>query len=520
MTRIAEPRGSMTATLVRIVPQVRTGARLKVVALALGALGATISMMGSWIPSLWGDEVASLTSANRSLPSLFTMLGNVDAVHGTYYLGLHAWVAVFGSSPFSLRLPSAFAVGIAVSGVVLIVDRLGTRRLAVVSGLVCCILPRITYLGEEARPFAFSAAAAVWLTYVLVKLLSSQKPPQALWVAYGLLLAIGTYTFLYVALLALAHLLVIGCVRASRPFVLAWATAAGSAFLAASPLVFFAITERAQIHYLVDKSQVTARSMIVALWFGNWWFAAVAWALIAISLGSVVRAWSTRRGAGRGHNPRPLPSVELLAAVWLFVPSVGLVLGQFVYPAFTARYLSFCAPAAAILIASGATRIARRSTWMTSIILVLVFGLALPVYLSQRGLYSKNGSDFAEVSATLGAHARTGDAVVFDRSVKVSHKPRLAMRAYPAGFAGLNDVTLKTPYYRNTSWLDVTYSVAQADSLGRFRGVATVWLIDYASSAAVDTYGVSDLEALGYVERPIVFSTRHSVIREFSKRAP
>jgi mannosyltransferase len=79
----------------------------------IAAAAALVSLTGSWIPSLWGDEAASIMSATRSLPSLFRMVGTVDAVHGAYYLGLHFWVNLFGASPFSVRLPSALAVGAA-----------------------------------------------------------------------------------------------------------------------------------------------------------------------------------------------------------------------------------------------------------------------------------------------------------------------------------------------------------------------------------------------------------------------
>src|ERR1700709_768814 len=84
--------------------------RVGVVAVVLGAAGLVLSAAGSWIPSLWGDEAASVLSAERPLPSLFRMLGNVDAVHGTFYLFLHFWVSVFGASPFAVRFPSAIAI--------------------------------------------------------------------------------------------------------------------------------------------------------------------------------------------------------------------------------------------------------------------------------------------------------------------------------------------------------------------------------------------------------------------------
>ena len=71
------------------------------------------SFAGSWVPSLWGDETVSIMSAERSLPSLFSALGHIDAVHGGYYLFLHGWIGLFGASELSVRLPSAIAVGFA-----------------------------------------------------------------------------------------------------------------------------------------------------------------------------------------------------------------------------------------------------------------------------------------------------------------------------------------------------------------------------------------------------------------------
>ena len=145
--------------------------RLLRIAVILGILGTAISVTGSWIPSLWGDEAASVMSAQRSIPSLFSMLGNVDAVHGTYYLGLHFWISIFGASPLSVRIPPAIAVGFTVASVVVVVGELTSARLALIAGLICCVVPRVTYMGEETRAYAFSAAFAGWSIWVLLRLL-------------------------------------------------------------------------------------------------------------------------------------------------------------------------------------------------------------------------------------------------------------------------------------------------------------------------------------------------------------
>ena len=43
-----------------------------------------------------------------------------------------------------------------------------SRTLAVSSGVLYAILPRTTWAGIEARPYALSMMAAVWLTVLLV----------------------------------------------------------------------------------------------------------------------------------------------------------------------------------------------------------------------------------------------------------------------------------------------------------------------------------------------------------------
>jgi mannosyltransferase len=481
-------------------------------AATLGALATLVSLLGSWIPSLWGDEAASAMSAQRSIPSLFRMLGHVDAVHGTYYLGLHAWVAAFGASPFSLRLPSAVAVGLTVMAVVVLVRRLSTPRMAVAAGILTAVLPRVTYMGEEARSFAFSAAVAAWLTVLLVEAVHRRPGSAMVWIGYGALLTLGIYLFLFVALFAVVHLAVLLGGRLSgahrRALLWRWAVATGAAFVAAAPLFALALDEREQIAYLTTAPQVTFVTIALGLWFGNaWWFAAVGWLLlVAIGVDAVRRMLRRRRE--RVAVPGGV-SLELVAGAWLIAPSALLIGSHFVLEDFTARYLSFCAPAAAILMVVAlhriVTRCATARAWTGAQaaraflvgVLVLV-ALAAPVYLGQRQPFSKNDSDWAQISATLARHSAPDDAVVFDETARPSLRPRLAMHTYPAGFAGLRDVTLQVPYQRNRTWYDRAYRVEQAVELGRFEGVDRVWLVEYSDGITPDTFGLAGLRAAGF----------------------
>lgn len=520
----------MSVTMLRPAPTRRTvrATSPAVLAAAFGALATVLSAVGSWIPSLWGDEATSIMSAQRSVPSLFGMLRHVDAVHGTYYLGLHLWGHFFGFSPFAVRLPSAIAVGLATAAVVLLATRLRDTRTAVVTGLVCALLPRVTYMGEEARSFAFSAAIVSWLTVLLLAALRRERPRAAWWVGYGALLAVGTYVFLYTLLFVLVHGVVIAASRVPRRVVRGWIIAVGCAIVAAAPLLIAAVGQHHQIAYLGVIPQLAPPTLFSGLWFGGGWPLAIAgWALVVLAVVMEARRRVLERRAVPIGGPRSSlflpasptgPSLVFVALTWLLLPTLILIALQPIVPDFTARYVSFCAPAVALLVACGIDELLRRRRWAGVVAGVLVLALSVPLYVGQRTLYAKNGSDWAEVSAAVGANARHGDAVVFDEGTQPSKRPRLALHTYPAGFADTADVTLAVPFAKNTTWRDSAYSVRHAAALGRFAGIDRVWLIEYAATPSTpDGYGVTDLTALGFHETSTRITTHHALVALYER---
>jgi mannosyltransferase len=89
--------------------------------LIVGVLGAAVSLGGAGRPSFWYDEAATISASySRTLDQLWQMLGNVDAVHGLYYLLMHGWFQIFPPTEFWSRAPSGLAVGGAAAGVVVL----------------------------------------------------------------------------------------------------------------------------------------------------------------------------------------------------------------------------------------------------------------------------------------------------------------------------------------------------------------------------------------------------------------
>jgi len=471
-------------------------------------------MIGSGTASLWGDEAASVLSAERSVPSLLHMVQHVDAVHGLYYLALHFWIKLAGSSPFAVRAPSAIAIGLCVAGIVVLGTLLRGRRFGVLAGLICAVLPRLTDVGSEARSYAFSAALATWLTVVLVLILRSPSPRRRLWIAYGAILAVGTWLFLYLALIALAHLAVLLLPPGRGRLVRSWACAVAVAMAVASPLALMAFLERAQVAYLASRNYLDPGSLFVSPFFENPVVATLGWALIVT--GAVIAIHDWRTGWHRWHVPTASSVTALVPLAWLIVPSTVLLGSSFAIADYTPRYLAMCAPAAGILMAVPLDALANRARrgWLSVVGVVAVVAVMVPTWVAQRGPYAKNQSDWAAISAELAMHATPGDAVVFDNSVRPSRKPRLAMDTYPAGFRGLLDPTLKTPFTASPTWYDEVYSLADAQKQGRLDGITTVWLVEYATPTHTDGYGQSTLQAAGFRES-VRLRTHRSVILEF-----
>jgi mannosyltransferase len=473
--------------------------------IALAVFGFLASFIGSWIPSYWGDEAASVMSAERSLPSLFRMLGHIDAVHGAYYVFLHYWIGAFGASELATRLPSAVAAGFVVTGTFFVGQHLARRSLGIAAAVVCAVLPRIVYLGGETRSYAFSTAIAVWLTLLLLILIRRRITNRWAWLGYAAGLALGLYLFLYLGLLILVHAAYLVSSRRFGPVRRRWLQAVALAVALGSPVIVYGFVERHQIAFLAKRHYATAANILVLQWLGNPFLAVVAWALVVLAVTSAIIAWR------RWHERSEL---IILTVLWVAIPTVALLAMSIVSPTYNLRYLSQSAPGLALLIVAGVFQL--RARWLKMAALATVVALALPTDVGQREPFAMNhGSDLSQTAAVIGSEAHAGDAIVFDRTTLPSQRLRLMLHLYPSDFVGLKDVGLKVPYRKRDHLWDTTWPLDLVPQ--RLNGVTTVWLLELTGSPD-NRHGtdVRTLESLGYhrVSRQLINRT---VIYKFSE---
>ncbi|AYG03484.1 glycosyltransferase family 39 protein [Gryllotalpicola protaetiae] len=456
-----------------------------------GLVAVLVTAVGSWIPSLWGDEAASALSAQRPLPSFLHEVTHVDAVHAMYYAGLHVWVALFGASAFSLRFPSALATGVTVAGVIVLV-RLFSRswRLPLLAGAFAVALPRLNFAGVEARGYAWTAAFATWIVIVAVLALRERVPARVGWAWFAVLCGTGTALNLFVGSL----IVVVGCLAAisgrhRSSQLRRWGLSSAVALVLASPVILFGALERHQVAFLAHRA-VPPSAWLANQWFGgSGWFAVLGWAmlLVAVLLCAVRRDRALDRGLG------------LLAVLWAGLPSAFLIGTISTLHNYTPRYLTFTGPAVAVLFALVVDAVFR--SWKPAGVaaLVLVLGASVPVFVAQRGPFAQNGSDWAQVGAVIAANARPGDQAAFDDVVRSSRRPENAWRLYPADFRNVSVPQLVTPYTQRDGWADKLMTIEDAAAQHRFTA-GTVFAVeaDFPHEGVLDVGGVPSLESSGY----------------------
>ncbi len=188
----ATPRRSRVASLTWTVPVVVTAA------LGLFEIGG---------PQLWRDEFATWSAAGRTLPQLWAMLHNIDAVLGIYYFGMHLWMAAFGDSATAMRLPSVIAMTLAAGVVGLIGRRLAGNAAGLVSGLVFALVPSVSRYAQEARPYAFATLFAALATLLFLR--AMERPRWSRWAIYSVVLAAAGTANLIALCVAGGHLAVL-----------------------------------------------------------------------------------------------------------------------------------------------------------------------------------------------------------------------------------------------------------------------------------------------------------------------
>ena len=476
--------------------------RFVLMTVAVGVFAMLVSLAGVTRVSMWMDEAYTVTVATRSIGDVWRMVHEIDVVHSMYNVLLHPWLALAGVSDVSVRIPSTLAVGLATGGTMVLGRQLAGVRVALASGLIFAILPRVTWMGIEGRSYAGTAALAVWLTVLFVSLL--RRPTRYKYFGYAVLGAAAGSLNIFLLLLLGAHGLTLLLDRRYR-FRAAfwqWLWAALAALAGALPVLLTAATQAGQIGMSRLGLTGYGRAILVNQWFlgdtptvyeggslgegpesGLWKYASV---LLACACWLVVAYGLSRRGT-MGHDADG-PAARPLLLCWLVVPTALLVgYALTASPLYNPRYLTFCTPALALLLGLGLVRI-RSDSLRAQAVLAIVL-LALPVYLVQRSPFGKSGADWQSIAKFVQERRGPDQAVYFaprtpPESDVVVGTSRITQTLYPEAFVNIRDLTLVSTAAADGLLVDRSRLLtASANQLTDIQAVFVIQRRDYPSEA-------------------------------------
>jgi uncharacterized membrane protein len=144
--------------------------------IALGCItilcaGLSIYHLGA--ASLWSDEIFSRYYADLfGLHYLVTDGLSKETNPPTYYLLLHAWIALWGSSEAALRSLSVVASTLCVPATYLLGRELAGKSLGLLGALIFALCPTSLYFAQETRVYALlmlAGAVLLWATAVFLR---------------------------------------------------------------------------------------------------------------------------------------------------------------------------------------------------------------------------------------------------------------------------------------------------------------------------------------------------------------
>jgi 4-amino-4-deoxy-L-arabinose transferase-like glycosyltransferase len=138
-------------------------------------IGLFLRLHGLTADGLWFDEIFGASYCNLSLFHTIVALLRFDIHPPTYYLQLHLWHSLFGSSDFALLLNSVFWSCIGLVSVYYIVLKMFDKTTAIVALVLTAISASEVYYAHELRMYTMMAALCLLGMYMSEKVVLENK---------------------------------------------------------------------------------------------------------------------------------------------------------------------------------------------------------------------------------------------------------------------------------------------------------------------------------------------------------
>ena len=403
--------------------------RLWVLVLILGlAFGLRAYRLGA--ESLWYDETVSVYLAAQSMPDLIAHTAG-DIHPPGYYLLLHGWTRLAGSSDFAVAFPSFFFGMLLVALAYLLSNRLWGPRTGMLAALLVAVSPFNLWYSQEVRMYTLGAALGMGAFLAILPRLtahSSRPPAWSRLALYALCGAAGLWVLYYFAFLLVALNLMVGLWWLARwrrgrvgvGWLGRWLLAQLAILVLYAPWLPIAWRQATQPPVPPWRSFTGLGDLLLQTWS-------------ALCLGQSVeptRVWPVLLLFGvlfalglLGRHLRPswrqgwlvrAEATPWFLAGYVFGPVFLIYLASFLTPLFHVRYVFTYSTPFYVLLAAGLAWLWQRARWIALLALSIVLiacGLSIHAYHTDPRYAS---DDHRAAVQFLAGRWRPGDAILIN----------------------------------------------------------------------------------------------------------
>jgi len=367
-------------------------------------IGAILRLWDSTKSSIWHDEGYTMMLAPMNPLEIITRTAR-DVHPPLYYLVLHYWMALFGTSELAARSLSTVFTLVAIPIAYLLIRKLWTESAARLAALFVATGPFLIRYSQEARMYGMLACIVLVATYALVKAVETNR--WVWWAGYALLIAAGLYTHYYTIFVIIAHWIYM-LAQTSRTkhaglWNFRWWAANVLALLLFLPWVPSAVAQftRVQASFWIPRPNAGTlpETLFQFLTYGSGGNISVPWRIAAglVFIGAIVAAWVA--------VPKRRLALVLLSAFCLTGPVLVFLL-SFQRPIYVDRYFVFAGVAFYCLLAVLVSLLPRKTMVVATLAILALFGIG--IYNIHKGA----NHQMAAIGAYVNAHYQPGDEIL------------------------------------------------------------------------------------------------------------
>ena len=174
----------------------------------VACLTGSVLLAAAWhvgLPSLSNDEAATWAISGHSFSDMVRVLTSSggDRGAGLYYVVMHIWIQVFGTTEVALRSLSVVAAGATIAPLYAVGRRLVGRRAASASVLLFATSPFYLTYARDVRTYALATFLVVVASWAFLRVVESGIRRD--WILYAILAAASVYVHWFAVLVVIAH---------------------------------------------------------------------------------------------------------------------------------------------------------------------------------------------------------------------------------------------------------------------------------------------------------------------------